>query len=146
LVILFIYISNIIPLSSFSSTNHYPIAPFPCFYEGAAPPPIYPFPPHSKLSSLHSTKGLCLSQGFYSWTKHHDQEASWGGKGLFGLHFHTAVHHQRKTVLELKHVRKQELMQRPWRDVPYWIASPGLLNLLSYRTKRWHHPQGAFPP
>jgi hypothetical protein len=34
---------------------------------------------------------ICLSQGFYSWTKHHDQEASWGGKGLFGLHFHIAV-------------------------------------------------------
>jgi hypothetical protein len=35
----------------------------------------------------------CLSQGFYSWTKHHDQEASWGGKGLFSLHFHIVVHH-----------------------------------------------------
>jgi hypothetical protein len=31
--------------------------------------------------------------------------------------FHTAVHHQRKSGLELKQVRKQELMQRPWRDV-----------------------------
>jgi hypothetical protein len=37
--------------------------------------------------------------------------------------------------LELKQVRKQELMQKPWRDVPYWLASPGLLSLLSYRTK-----------
>ena len=61
--------------------------------------------------------------------------ASWGGKGLFGLHFHTAVHHQRKSGLELKQVRKQELFQRPWRDVLYWLASPGLLSLLSYRTK-----------
>jgi hypothetical protein len=26
-------------------------------------------------------------------------------------------------------------MQRPWRDVLYWLASPGLLSLLSYRTK-----------
>jgi hypothetical protein len=26
-------------------------------------------------------------------------------------------------------------MQRPWRDVHYWLASPGLLSLLSYRTK-----------
>jgi hypothetical protein len=51
--------------------------------------------------------------------KHHDQEASWGGKGLFSLHFHAAVHHQRKSGLELKQVRKQELLQRPWRDVPY---------------------------
>jgi hypothetical protein len=25
-------------------------------------------------------------------------------------------------------------MQRPWRDVLYWLASPGLLSLLSYRT------------
>jgi hypothetical protein len=52
----------------------------------------------------------CFSQGFYSCTKHHDQEASWGGKGLFSLHFHTAVHHQRKSGLELKQARKQELM------------------------------------
>jgi hypothetical protein len=26
-------------------------------------------------------------------------------------------------------------MQRPRRDVLYWLASPGLLSLLSYRTK-----------
>jgi hypothetical protein len=77
----------------------------------------------------------CLSQGFYSWTKHHDQEASWGGKGLFSLYFHIAIHHQKKSGLELKQVRKQELMQRPWRDVPYWLASPGLLILLFYRTQ-----------
>jgi hypothetical protein len=32
--------------------------------------------------------------GFLFLHKHHDQEASWGGKGLFSLHFHTAVHHQ----------------------------------------------------
>ena len=70
---------------------------------------------------------LSLSQRFYSCMKHHDQEASWGGKGLFSLHFHIAVHHQRESGLEFKQVRKQELMQRPWRDVPYWLASPGLL-------------------
>ena len=31
--------------------------------------------------------------------------------------------------------QEAELMQRPWRDVPYWLASPSLLSLLSYRTK-----------
>jgi hypothetical protein len=67
--------------------------------------------------------------------KHHDQEASWRGKGLFSLHFYTAVHDQRKSGMELKQVRKQELMQKPWRDVLYWLASHGLLSLLSYRTK-----------
>jgi hypothetical protein len=30
--------------------------------------------------------------------------------------FHIAVDHQRKSELELKQVRKQELMQRPWKD------------------------------
>jgi hypothetical protein len=25
--------------------------------------------------------------------KHHKQKASWGGKGLFGLHFHFSVQH-----------------------------------------------------
>jgi hypothetical protein len=49
--------------------------------------------------------------------------------------FHIAVNHQSKSGLELKQVRKQELMQRAWRDVLYWLASPGLLSLLSYRTK-----------
>jgi hypothetical protein len=67
--------------------------------------------------------------------------------------FTLLVHHQRKSGLELKQVRKQvrkqELMQRPWRDVPYWLASPGLLSLLSYRTKTTSPgmapPLGPFP-
>ena len=45
--------------------------------------------------------------------------------------------------LELKQVRKQELMQRPWRDVTYWLASPGLLSLLSYRTQGYQHRDGS---
>jgi hypothetical protein len=49
--------------------------------------------------------------------------------------FHITVDHQKISGMELKHVRKQELMQRPWGDVTYWLASPGLLNLLSYRIK-----------
>ena len=39
-------------------------------------------------------------------------------------------------------VRKQELMQRPWRDVTYWLASPGLLSLLSYRTQDYQATDG----
>jgi hypothetical protein len=37
---------------------------------------------------------------------------------------------------------RQELMQRPWRDVLYWLASPGLLSLLSYRTQDYHPRDG----
>jgi hypothetical protein len=44
--------------------------------------------------------------------------------------------------LALKQVRKQELMQRPWRDVAYWLASPGLLSLLSYRTQDYQPRDG----
>ena len=54
-------------------------------------------------------------------------KASWRGKGLLGFH-----------CLSLKKVRtgtwRQELMQRPW-SAAYWLASPGLLSLLSYRTQ-----------
>jgi hypothetical protein len=33
-------------------------------------------------------------------------------------------------------------MQRPWRDVLYWLASPGLLSLLSYRTQDYQPRDG----
>ena len=74
--------------------------------------------------------------------QHHDQEASQGGKGLFSLHFCIAVHHKRKSGLELKQIRKQELMQKPWRDVTYWLVSSGLLSLLSYRTQNYQPRDG----
>jgi hypothetical protein len=32
--------------------------------------------------------------------------------------------------------QEQELMQKPLRDALYWLACPGLLSLLSYRTQR----------
>ena len=41
-----------------------------------------------------------------------------------------------------KQVRKQELMQSPWRDVTYWLASPGLLSLLSYKTQDYQPRDG----
>jgi hypothetical protein len=73
----------------------------------------------------------CLSQGFYSYTNIMT-------KKQVGMNLLTISHccsSPRKSGLELKQVRKQELMQRPWRDVLYWLASPGLLSLFSYRTK-----------
>ena len=44
-------------------------------------------------------------------TKHEDQQASWGEKGLFvyfGLYFHITVDHQRKSRLELQKGRNLE--------------------------------------
>jgi hypothetical protein len=76
-----------------------------------------------------------LSQGFYFCTIIMTKKQVGEERVYSAYIFHTAVHPQRKTGLELKQVRKQELMQRPWRDVLYWLASPGLLSLLSYRTQ-----------
>jgi hypothetical protein len=33
-------------------------------------------------------------------------------------------------------------MQRPWRDVTYWLASPGLLSLLSGRSQDYQPRDG----
>jgi hypothetical protein len=48
-------------------------------------------------------------------------------------------------------VGKQELMQRPWRDASYWLASPWLAQIAFLQNprlpaQRWYHPQGALPP
>jgi hypothetical protein len=42
-------------------------------------------------------------------------------------------------------------MQKPWRDVTYWLASPGLLSFLSYRIQDYQPRDGTthkgpFPP
>jgi hypothetical protein len=44
----------------------------------------------------------------YSCTKYHNQEASWGEKGLFSLHIHIALYHQRKAGQELTQDRNME--------------------------------------
>jgi hypothetical protein len=61
-------------------------------------------------------------------TKHHGQKASWGGKGLFGLHL-------RKSGQELKQGRNLEAGTDAgaMEGAAYWLTSHGLLSLLSYR-------------
>jgi hypothetical protein len=76
----------------------------------------------------------CLSQGFYSCTNIMTKKQL-GRKGFIRLTLPYCCSSPRKSGLELKQVREQELMQKPWRDASYWLASPGLLSLLSYRTK-----------
>jgi hypothetical protein len=65
-----------------------------------------------------------------------------GRKGFIRLTLPYCCSSPRKSGLELKQVRKQKLMQRPWRDVLYWLASPGLLSLLSYRTQDYQPRDG----
>jgi hypothetical protein len=82
----------------------------------------------------------CLSQGFYSctniMTKKQVGEERVYSAFTFTLLFIT------KGSEELTQGRKQELMQRPWKYVTYWLASPGLLSLLSYRTQDFQPREG----
>jgi hypothetical protein len=65
-----------------------------------------------------------------------------GRKGFIQLILPYYCSSPRKSGLEVKQVRKQELMQRPWRDVLYWFASPGLLGLLFYKTQDYQPRDG----
>ena len=71
-----------------------------------------------------------------------------GRKGFIRLTLLYCCSSQRKSGMELKQVRKQELMQRPWRDVLYWLASPACsaCSLIEPRLPAQRWPQGAFPP
>lgn len=57
----------------------------------------------------------CLGQGTTALMKHHEQKQAGEKKGLCGLHFHTVVHHRRKSGQELSRAGSwtQELMQGP---------------------------------
>lgn len=59
---------------------------------------------------------------------------------------HRLVYHRGKSERQFKWGRSwgQELMQRPWTDVAYWLAPHGLHNLLSFSTQ--DHQPGVAPP
>jgi hypothetical protein len=69
--------------------------------------------------------------------KCHDQKESCGGKVLFGLHFQTTTHHWQKSGQELKQGWNLEAgtEAEAMDGAAYWLASPGLLSLPSYRTQ-----------
>jgi hypothetical protein len=66
---------------------------------------------------------VCLSQGFYSCTNIMTKKQL-GRKGFIQLTLPHCCSSPRKSGLELKQVRKQEQMHKPWRYVTYWLASP----------------------
>lgn len=77
----------------------------------------------------------CL-RGSIAILKHHDQKANWGRKVLFGLYFHVVEHHWRMSGGQIRQgwTWRQEVIQTPWKDAVYWLASQSLLSLLLYRT------------
>jgi hypothetical protein len=79
----------------------------------------------------------CLSQGFYGYDDLPQLKASWRGKGLLSLHFYIV----RGTSLEEVRTGTQTV-QKPLEgaNAEHWLASCGLLSLLSYRTQK-HRPR-----
>jgi hypothetical protein len=76
--------------------------------------------------------------------------STWGGKGLFSLYFHTAVHHQGS-----QDWNSSRSGSRSWCRGHGGMLLTGLLplacsacSLIEPRlpAQRWSHPQGAFPP
>jgi len=76
---------------------------------------------------------ICLSQCFYSCTNIMNKKQV-GEERVYSAYTSTLLFIT-KGSQDWNSSRKQELMQRPWRDVTYWLAFHGLLSLLSYRTQ-----------
>jgi hypothetical protein len=73
--------------------------------------------------------------------KHHDQKASWGGKGLFGLHCQIIGRSQDRNSS-----RAGTWRQEPWKETDYWLAQSAFLEMLGPPPAQgWHHPQWAGP-
>ena len=73
--------------------------------------------------------------------------SSWGGKGLFSLHFHIAVHHWKKSELELKQAGQGAGADAEAMEGCSLLACSAC-SLIEPRlpAQSWSHPQGAFPP
>lgn len=79
---------------------------------------------------------------FIASIKHHDQNATWGRKGLFCLQFYITVLHRRKAAQGLKQSMSLEAGADPEarRSPIYWLVLHSLLIQLSYNT-RDHQPR-----
>jgi hypothetical protein len=84
--------------------------------------------------------------------KHHDQ-ASWGGKDLFSLHFHITIHHQRKSGQESKQGRSLEAGAEAMKGCCLlvcspWLAQPAFLLNSQPLVEEWQYSldKGLGPP
>ena len=72
--------------------------------------------------------------------KHHDQKASWGGKGLFiWLTLHSPSLEEVRTGTQTGQEPGAGADAEAMEGAAYWLASRDLLSLLSYRTQD-HQP------
>ena len=95
-------------------------------------------------------KQCCLSQGFYSCTNIMTKKQV-GEERVYSAYTSTLLFITKEVRTGTQAGQEAGADAEPWRDVPYWLASPSLLSLLSYRTQNYQprggpNPQGAFPP
>ena len=74
----------------------------------------------------------------------HCEKVNQGAKGYYGLYFHISVHYGRKLRQELKQGRNLEAGAdaEAMEGAAYWLPSPGLFSLLSYRTQDYQPMDG----
>jgi hypothetical protein len=73
----------------------------------------------SDLSGLCCNVSICFSQGLYSCTNIMTKKQA-GEERVYSAYTSMLLFITKGSQdLELRQIRKQELMQRPWRNVPY---------------------------
>jgi hypothetical protein len=82
-----------------------------------------------------------LSQGFYSCTNIMTKKQV-GEERVYSDYTSTLLFITKEVRTGTKQVMKQELMQKPLEGCSYWLASLGLLSLLSYRTQDYQPRDG----
>ena len=96
---------------------------------------------HLKIRFQKIKLQVCLSQGFYSCTNIMTKKQV-GEERVYSAYISTLLFITKEVRTGIQVGQEQELMQRPWRDVHYWLASPGSLSLLSYRTQDYQPRDG----
>ena len=87
---------------------------------------------------------ICLSQGFYSCTNIMIEKQV-GEERVYSAYTSTLLFITKGSQdwnSSRSGTWRQELTQKPWRDAAYWLASPGLLSSLSYRTQGYQSRDG----
>ena len=102
---LFHDVSCLEPLASFPSLRLFSHLEGPVFFSCSYTDSNLPM--NDSIITYSVTSDITCLRITTAETKHHNQKASWGGKGLRGLHFHTIVH-QWKSEQELKQGRNLE--------------------------------------
>jgi len=78
--------------------------------------------------------------GFLFLHKHQDQEASWGGEGLFSSHFHIAISSPKEVRTGTQAGQEAGADAEAMEGCYLLACSPWLAQLASYRTKD-HQPR-----